>query len=164
MIRRPPRSTLFPYTTLFRSLCITHPILLSSAWSCLEFFRSCDGCNSFTTQYQDQDKEKHREPQLCRRKFLHQRCPPPRLSPPDRKKDAQKASPRAASRSFADLGSCFRGARRSRTSRRVDAVAVYSFIQTQRRRNVKKGRKSRALCLRARNCREIGRASCRERV
>src|SRR5438034_3065728 len=23
MIRRPPRSTLFPYTTLFRSLCIT---------------------------------------------------------------------------------------------------------------------------------------------
>src|SRR2546430_10165536 len=25
MIRRPPRSTLFPYTTLFRSLDITHP-------------------------------------------------------------------------------------------------------------------------------------------
>src|SRR2546425_5750798 len=24
MIRRPPRSTLFPYTTLFRSLCISH--------------------------------------------------------------------------------------------------------------------------------------------
>ena len=24
MIRRPPRSTLFPYTTLFRSLCIRH--------------------------------------------------------------------------------------------------------------------------------------------
>src|SRR5256885_10292089 len=24
MIRRPPRSTLFPYTTLFRSLCCTH--------------------------------------------------------------------------------------------------------------------------------------------
>src|SRR5260370_28037355 len=24
MIRRPPRSTLFPYTTLFRSLAITH--------------------------------------------------------------------------------------------------------------------------------------------
>src|SRR3712207_8870116 len=23
MIRRPPRSTLFPYTTLFRSLCVT---------------------------------------------------------------------------------------------------------------------------------------------
>src|SRR2546430_12633742 len=25
MIRRPPRSTLFPYTTLFRSLTVTHP-------------------------------------------------------------------------------------------------------------------------------------------
>src|SRR3712207_9187301 len=24
MIRRPPRSTLFPYTTLFRSLCLQH--------------------------------------------------------------------------------------------------------------------------------------------
>src|SRR5260221_5682748 len=24
MIRRPPRSTLFPYTTLFRSMCITY--------------------------------------------------------------------------------------------------------------------------------------------
>src|SRR3712207_8811797 len=24
MIRRPPRSTLFPYTTLFRSLCVSH--------------------------------------------------------------------------------------------------------------------------------------------
>src|SRR2546429_4590048 len=24
MIRRPPRSTLFPYTTLFRSSCLTH--------------------------------------------------------------------------------------------------------------------------------------------
>src|SRR5260370_15811720 len=24
MIRRPPRSTLFPYTTLFRSVCVTH--------------------------------------------------------------------------------------------------------------------------------------------
>src|SRR2546430_17205038 len=27
MIRRPPRSTLFPYTTLFRSLLVTHTAL-----------------------------------------------------------------------------------------------------------------------------------------
>src|SRR5437867_8365193 len=27
MIRRPPRSTLFPYTTLFRALCIREPSL-----------------------------------------------------------------------------------------------------------------------------------------
>src|SRR5436309_16007765 len=25
MIRRPPRSTLFPYTTLFRATCLEHP-------------------------------------------------------------------------------------------------------------------------------------------
>src|SRR5258708_11182135 len=30
MIRRPPRSTLFPYTTLFRSLCTT-PCICASA-------------------------------------------------------------------------------------------------------------------------------------
>src|SRR2546428_5991520 len=29
MIRRPPRSTLFPYTTLFRSLCL--PLLLGAS-------------------------------------------------------------------------------------------------------------------------------------
>src|SRR5256885_7263142 len=29
MIRRPPRSTLFPYTTLFRSLLLAHQILLA---------------------------------------------------------------------------------------------------------------------------------------
>src|SRR5260221_9789564 len=29
MIRRPPRSTLFPYTTLFRSVCITSPSLMA---------------------------------------------------------------------------------------------------------------------------------------
>src|SRR2546429_4290010 len=36
MIRRPPRSTLFPYTTLFRSVClagqrVSHPALSPSA-------------------------------------------------------------------------------------------------------------------------------------
>src|SRR2546429_8572007 len=31
MIRRPPRSTLFPYTTLFRSLCARRGISLCSA-------------------------------------------------------------------------------------------------------------------------------------
>src|SRR5438067_5193453 len=28
MVRRPPRSTLFPYTTLFRSLCVTIFVIL----------------------------------------------------------------------------------------------------------------------------------------
>src|SRR3712207_7321132 len=35
MIRRPPRSTLFPYTTLFRSVCLEH---LRRAWVTLLFF------------------------------------------------------------------------------------------------------------------------------
>src|SRR2546430_8753690 len=30
MIRRPPRSTLFPYTTLFRSLLEVHPTVLAA--------------------------------------------------------------------------------------------------------------------------------------
>src|SRR2546428_4934121 len=38
MIRRPPRSTLFPYTTLFRSAADIDPIrkhLAGTGWSCL---------------------------------------------------------------------------------------------------------------------------------
>src|SRR2546422_8222676 len=34
MIRRPPRSTLFPYTTLFRSIRLTSPIFRDSAKDC----------------------------------------------------------------------------------------------------------------------------------
>src|SRR5436189_3670890 len=33
MLRRPPRSTLFPYTTLFRSLKKTFACLLASDWA-----------------------------------------------------------------------------------------------------------------------------------
>src|SRR5262249_62017382 len=35
MIRPPPRSTLFPYTTLFRSTTVTYSRLLRAATSCL---------------------------------------------------------------------------------------------------------------------------------
>src|SRR5258705_7917096 len=41
MIRRPPRSTLFPYTTLFRSLLQRHPHLLAP--SRLLFRLPCGG-------------------------------------------------------------------------------------------------------------------------
>src|SRR3712207_3570587 len=37
MIRRPPRSTLFPYTTLFRSTLIALIVLLSAVWFGLNF-------------------------------------------------------------------------------------------------------------------------------
>src|SRR2546422_4530911 len=41
MIRRPPRSTLFPYTTLFRSLHVTRmPRALSAQWSSMTIFVS----------------------------------------------------------------------------------------------------------------------------
>src|SRR2546422_1961072 len=36
MIRRPPRSTLFPYTTLFRSVGVCEPWLESLAGRCVE--------------------------------------------------------------------------------------------------------------------------------
>src|SRR5689334_24238665 len=35
MIRRPPRSTLFPYTTLFRSPCTAHHVDLRPGWELL---------------------------------------------------------------------------------------------------------------------------------
>src|SRR2546427_2162508 len=39
MIRRPPRSTLFPYTTLFRSICIIAPIAnLSALGGCSDIY------------------------------------------------------------------------------------------------------------------------------
>src|SRR4051812_49517986 len=34
MTRRPPRSTLFPYTTLFRSLGRYHPAVAVPPWAC----------------------------------------------------------------------------------------------------------------------------------
>src|SRR2546422_3525014 len=43
MIRRPPRSTLFPYTTLFRSRRAAHPgdaVLLSPACSSYDMFKN----------------------------------------------------------------------------------------------------------------------------
>src|SRR5258708_29757833 len=41
MIRRPPRSTLFPYTTLFRSLWLGRPCPGSAAFVRLQRFCSC---------------------------------------------------------------------------------------------------------------------------
>src|SRR3712207_7180022 len=42
MIRRPPRSTLFPYTTLFRSHCTNWPSSLSET-SCITPLPNCAG-------------------------------------------------------------------------------------------------------------------------
>src|SRR5258708_21861936 len=60
MIRRPPRSTLFPYTTLFRSLT-PYPMLYSRerVLCCgvlLQLWRTCKGCSS---RILDQRSEEH---------------------------------------------------------------------------------------------------------
>src|SRR2546422_2240819 len=44
MIRRPPRSTLFPYTTLFRSFAFAE-MLLHGATTCVDFFYLHDSGN-----------------------------------------------------------------------------------------------------------------------
>src|SRR3712207_7733026 len=41
MIRRPPRSTLFPYTTLFRSLVVVEGLLQAHACQCSGWERHC---------------------------------------------------------------------------------------------------------------------------
>src|SRR2546422_3438736 len=46
MIRRPPRSTLFPYTTLFRSRCC-----LQGRWSCCFSSRRCRTSGSSITSH-----------------------------------------------------------------------------------------------------------------
>src|SRR2546423_6183700 len=43
MIRRPPRSTLFPYTTLFRSLVLRSILSISSS-NILRYFSTCLWC------------------------------------------------------------------------------------------------------------------------
>src|SRR5437762_10605935 len=52
MIRRPPRSTLFPYTTLFRSLSP------SPVW-CQPLSRSARGCKSRSPNHLDRRSEEH---------------------------------------------------------------------------------------------------------
>src|SRR3989441_11227096 len=43
MIRRPPRSTLFPYTTLFRSLDAVQEVVVTASGATPEFGRSSSG-------------------------------------------------------------------------------------------------------------------------
>src|SRR3712207_7744611 len=46
MIRRPPRSTLFPYTTLFRALSATHSSTAVPSSSGNRVMRQCPSCGS----------------------------------------------------------------------------------------------------------------------
>src|SRR2546429_2611294 len=55
MIRRPPRSTLFPYTTLFRSVSVCLPGLNRSAYWPAE--TNCTCCDSRTMRSEEHTSE-----------------------------------------------------------------------------------------------------------
>src|SRR2546430_10254149 len=50
MIRRPPRSTLFPYTTLFRSEIPDHPLVRQTIRDCLEEAMDIGGLDRKSTR------------------------------------------------------------------------------------------------------------------
>src|SRR5260221_7459005 len=52
MIRRPPRSTLFPYTTLFRSLFITLGVIVGLIASIIQIYLSGDAEGLQVAKYQ----------------------------------------------------------------------------------------------------------------
>src|SRR5437667_11996452 len=67
MIRRPPRSTLFPYTTLFRSFGTTH-IELEHLAAWLQHLQVCEVAMESTAQYWRPvwyRLEGHFQPHLC---------------------------------------------------------------------------------------------------
>src|SRR2546422_1612233 len=77
MIRRPPRSTLFPYTTLFRSLHLAAPDLLGAA-----ALGECgDGANGLRVRllFQDRLEVAVQPAELGGERLL--RCRPPRGHP-----------------------------------------------------------------------------------
>src|SRR5438876_8015600 len=59
MIRRPPRSTLFPYTTLFRSLSRTHPYCPRRARVASTFARTEGRSASSADRRSDLRSEEH---------------------------------------------------------------------------------------------------------
>src|SRR3712207_7259644 len=65
MIRRPPRSTLFPYTTLFRSPCaaIVFPVSWAAVINCSQvtgWLMSSPACSATDFRYQSRDRKSTR--------------------------------------------------------------------------------------------------------
>src|SRR2546429_5811444 len=101
MIRRPPRSTLFPYTTLFRSLAGSAPLEPARALRCEReagdaTIRRIDRSEEHTAELQS------RLHLLCRLLLEKKKTRPGRLParpaallvPPARRADARRSSPR----------------------------------------------------------------------
>src|SRR3989338_9459192 len=77
MIRRPPRSTLFPYTTLFRSCCeVNHAI--AAAYSYV--LRESSSCSARSEEH---TSELQSQFHLVCRLLLVNKSSRPRLPPPD---------------------------------------------------------------------------------
>src|SRR3712207_8846811 len=57
MIRRPPRSTLFPYTTLFRSSKLTLICKLRIHWFSVDFFHALRACCTSDTHSSPRSEE-----------------------------------------------------------------------------------------------------------
>src|SRR5258708_12342060 len=81
MIRRPPRSTLFPYTTLFRSLAQTSPAVVPK-YTPGRVFRH-HRSEEHTSELQSPDHlvcrlllEKKKKPNTAGASRPHTRCPP----------------------------------------------------------------------------------------
>src|SRR3712207_7801573 len=54
MIRRPPRSTLFPYTTLFRSAAVCELTLLALVEACHAYLHNSNQATTFHYEYTNQ--------------------------------------------------------------------------------------------------------------
>src|SRR3712207_7098519 len=96
MIRRPPRSTLFPYTTLFRSCVPTPPVLVARTSATR---RPCSGSRSATVHLLGiaPTQPAHRRQQRAPRGSQHDR----RGDDQDRK--SKRLNPRYANISYAVL-------------------------------------------------------------
>src|SRR3712207_7074706 len=68
MIRRPPRSTLFPYTTLFRSRNAFYPEFALICWASRRIGRpvkwTCERSEAFLSDYQGRDLQDRKSTRL----------------------------------------------------------------------------------------------------
>src|SRR5260370_13731506 len=58
MIRRPPRSTLFPYTTLFRSAYYVHPVNIQTACLIMEGAEFTENIIKFSAFHDERSEER----------------------------------------------------------------------------------------------------------
>src|SRR3712207_8215556 len=70
MIRRPPRSTLFPYTTLFRSEADRHPKRAVESWALAEILRQGGGAETLADDLRYACRSEEHTSELQSRQYL----------------------------------------------------------------------------------------------